>query len=162
MIVEDGRERQYNELQETIEKKLNRVHIGDKKVRENFNLYQTFMMGYKCNNELIKAFGLQGLSYEYPKVNSNPLFCSSNSYTCCDNEQVESIKATFGKGLVNLKKNLEPMIELVSAFKTQDFILFMGANSQNPICKNILFSAFGKNITDKNFKMKNFIKKIYK
>jgi hypothetical protein len=162
MIINDGREKEYNELQETIKRRINTVHIEKDHVRNNYNLYQSFMMGYKCNNDLIHAFGLQGVSTEYPTANSNPLYCASNTYTCCNNHQVDSAKATFGRGLVNLKKNLEPLIELVSALKTEKFIQFMGANSQNQVCKNIIFQAFGKNITDKNFKMKKFITKIYK
>ena len=149
-------------LLKDLEQKLNASEITDEDVREVYKIYQSYFNIYKCNTDLIEAFGLTGIKNEYARYNPNPLYCPNNRYTCCTAGQIRSSQNIFGKSLVNLRKNIEPIIELASSFKTEKFIFFLASNSSNKICKNIILQALNFDFTSSNFKMKNFLKYLFK
>lgn len=113
---------------------------------------------YKCNNNLLTSFNLIGKFWPYAYENSKPVYCTSNQFSCCSTNQVLMSMESFGKSLVNLRKDLEPVIEVSIALKTTNFVNFLSKWYNNKVCSNILSHEFKKDVTSPNFNLKKFLK----
>ena len=110
-----------------------------------------------CANELQTAFGLIGKFSKFSTLNHRPIYCPANQYTCCSDSQIESSMTQFGKAMVNLRKNLDPMIEISVIMMTKEFTNFFMRNLKYPICGNIIERAFNKDPRLPTFVPKKFL-----
>jgi hypothetical protein len=154
------------EVFDSVEKKT-RARVKISRIKDQDTIDRAIVMAHfntqsTCNNELLEAFGLQGEYMEKPEMNTDPLYCTVNSYTCCSNSQVHKSQIQFGIELNRLKRHLEPISELGLIIKTENFVTYMTKNIKHPVCSNIIKLHFGKNPLNKNFKLKKFIAKIIK
>jgi hypothetical protein len=64
---------------------------------------------------------------------------------------------SFGKTMVNLRKDIDPIIETMVILKTEHFVNRMGAWLYNPICGNIFKRAYNKDPFSPDFNIKKFL-----
>lgn len=136
------------------------ISINTEEVIKNYLFLKGINSQYKCNNELIRTFGLVGKFIEFSIFNQNADYCVYNSYTCCSNIQIESSMKVFGEALIGLKSNLEPLIEMALALKTERMVNYLSIWIKNPICSPLFVSAFNKDPLLKKFNLRSFLKKI--
>lgn len=122
-------------------------------------MYKLMNISYKCNNSLLTSFGLIGKFWPYAYKNTRATYCPTNEYSCCSGNQLTTSMNTFGKSMVNLRTDLEPILEISIALKTVEFVTFMSTWRNHQVCSNILSNQFKKNISAPDFSMKKFIKK---
>ena len=151
------RKEAYNKVKKKLKDTIDNSRVINKDSIQRFKNYHLLNAGYKCNYNLLTSFGLIGKFSAYGKRNENPLYCPGNNYTCCSDSQLESSLASFGKGLVNLRTDLEPVIELALSLKTRHFVGYFGRNYSNQICSKIIKKTFGKDPLDQNFNIKKFL-----
>lgn len=154
------------ELFNRIEKKT-KTRVKISKIKNEDIIKRSILMAHfnsqtTCNNEILEAFGLQGEYMEKSEINSDPLYCTVNSYTCCSNSQIHRSQIQFGKELNRMKNHLEPISEVALVLKTENFVSYLAKNIRHPICSNIIKFNFKKNPFDKNFNLKKFIANIIK
>jgi hypothetical protein len=160
MAKDNDRYEEYEEAIKSIKEKLDHSSIVNESVKNKFLMYLGFNSQYRCSNELLTAFGLSGKYNAFGKRNKSRLFCPVNNYTCCSDSQISNSMKQFGHGAVNLKKNLEPIIELAVAFKTEKFINHTIAQLNNPVCSVILDRGFNIKTSSQDFNTKKFFTRI--
>lgn len=137
-------------------------HLKESSKVKNQNTIKSYLISsgfnrmLKCPNELQRAFGLIGISQDYANANTNPIYCRMNDYYCCSEQQTRESMILFGKALVNLKKNLDPMIEVATIINTEDFIEYINSWLKHPVCTNIINIAFRRNPLDPKFNARKF------
>lgn len=136
--------------------------IDDKFSKARYKMYNLMNISYKCNNNLLTAFNLIGKFWPYAYRNAKPVYCSTNQYSCCSSNQLQTSMIAFGKSLVNLRTDLEPVIEVSIALKTVKFVNFLATWHNNKVCSRILSHEFGKDLTSPDFNLKRFLKKFLK
>ena len=154
------------EIKDTTFEKLN-LKIHNSKIKNEYTvtrykLYQLMNVTYKCNNTLLTSFGLFGKFNMYAKRNKRPIYCISNGFTCCSDNQFRTAMESFGKSLVNLRKDIEPVIEVVLALKTKSFVNTFANVITNPACSNIFQRAFNKDPMSPEFNIKKSINQFIK
>ena len=143
-----------------LREKMEKTSLVNKKVMDKLLMDVGFNTEFKCSNELLTVFGLSGKYMTYAKKNKSRLYCPGNFYTCCSDAQIENSMTEFGHAAVNLKKNLEPMIELAVMMKTINFINRAIDQIGNPVCSVILNRAFKTDTRSPEFNAKKFFKNI--
>lgn len=141
---------------------INGSRIINENTKQRYKNYHLMNASFKCNNTLLSSFNLIGKFSNYGKLNDKPIYCPSNLYTCCSESQLETSMLTFGKGMVNLRKDLEPIIELSMTLKTKQFVNFISRWHQKPICSNIIKLGFNKDPLGLNFSLKKFVNSLIK
>jgi hypothetical protein len=160
-LQEENREDIQELVNEKIERTLNNSGVKAKKSIDSYRAYHLINVSYKCNHQLLTTFGLVGKFYQYAFRNKRAQYCLTNGYSCCSNNQVENTMKIFGKAINNFKKDLEPIIEVAVALKTESFIKFFSRNLKNPVCSRIFVQAFDKDPLSLNFNLKKFLKIIF-
>ena len=162
MAQKKGTVENLDELEEKIENQVRGTSITSDMAINKFILTNGLNIEYECSNELHKSFGLIGKNTPFAVLNKSKVYCEMNNYTCCSDSQIQTSMISFGKGVVNLKKNLEPLIELSIAIKTTKFVETFMASIRHPVCSKILDQAFSIESMNPNTNFKTFFKKIFK
>lgn len=145
-----------------IEEKIADTNVTSEASIKTYLEYNGFYTQFMCTNELQQSFGLVGKYSTFAEPNKTRLYCPQNNYTCCSDSQIESSMVKFGQGVVNLKKNLEPLIEISVALMTAKFVNYFSRAMVNPVCSNILYLAFGIDTTSKFFNSKTHFKELFR
>lgn len=140
---------------------IHNTNITDQRSIDSYRAFHMVNTTYKCNQKMLTAFGLVGKFTQFGYRNKRAQYCATNGYSCCSSGQMDNAMVHFGKALVNLKKDLEPVIELAVIFKSIYFLKFSMRNFKNKICSNIIERAFNQDPMNKNFNAKRFFKIIF-
>lgn len=150
------REDELQEIFKKYEEIKKKSRVRNNHTLKSYLISKSFNRLLKCPNELQRAFGLIGISEDFAKNNNNPIYCRQNDYYCCSEQQVRQSMTNFGKASVNLKKNLDPIIEVGTVINSEDFIEYINSWLKHPVCTNIIKMAFDKDPLNPRFNARKF------